>query len=132
MDLQLQNKTALVTGATEGIGLAIAQELAREGAAVTITGRARGKIQQVLNTVGNSAKAIVADLSNESGTELLFARLSRIDILVNNLGIYEPKEFVDITEDDWLRFFQVNVMSGVRLARHYLPGMLDRNWGRLI
>jgi NAD(P)-dependent dehydrogenase (short-subunit alcohol dehydrogenase family) len=132
MDLQLQNKTALVTGATGGIGLAIAQELAREGAAVTITGRAQGKIQQALDTVGNSAKAIVADLSNESGTELLFARLSRIDILVNNLGIYEPKEFVDITEDDWLRFFQVNVMSGVRLARHYLPGMLDRNWGRLI
>jgi NAD(P)-dependent dehydrogenase (short-subunit alcohol dehydrogenase family) len=132
MDLQLKNKAALVTGATAGIGLAIAQELAREGAAVTITGREQGKIERALDTIGNGAKGIVVDLSNALGTEALFARLSRVDILVNNLGIYEPKEFVDITEEDWLRFFQINVMSGVRLARHYLPGMLERNWGRLI
>ena len=132
MDLQLNNRAALVTGATAGIGLAIAQELAREGAAVTITGRAQDKIQRALDTIGNGAKGIVADLSNSPGAEPLFARLSRVDILVNNLGIYEPKEFVDITEEDWLRFFQVNVMSGVRLARQYLPGMLERNWGRLI
>jgi NAD(P)-dependent dehydrogenase (short-subunit alcohol dehydrogenase family) len=132
MDLQLNNRTALVTGATAGIGLAIAQELAREGAAVTITGRAQDKIQRALDTIGNGAKGIVADLSNAPGAEPLFARLSRVDILVNNLGIYEPKEFVDITEEDWLRFFQVNVMSGVRLARQYLPGMLEHNWGRLI
>lgn len=132
MDLQLKNKAALVTGATAGIGLAIAQELAREGAAVTITGREQGKIERALDTIGNGAKGIVVDLSNALGTEALFAGLSRVDILVNNLGIYEPKEFVDITEEDWLRFFQINVMSGVRLARHYLPGMLERNWGRLI
>ena len=132
MDLQLKNKAALVTGATAGIGLAIAQELAREGAAVTITGRAQDRIQRALDTIGNGAKGIVADLSNAPGTQPLFARLSRIDILVNNLGIYEPKEFVDITDDDWLRFFQTNVMSGVRLARQYLPGMLERDWGRLI
>jgi NAD(P)-dependent dehydrogenase (short-subunit alcohol dehydrogenase family) len=112
--------------------LAIAQGLAREGAAVTITGRAQDKIQRALDTIGDGAKGIVADLSNAPGAEPLFARLSRVDILVNNLGIYEPKEFVDITEEDWLRFFQVNVMSGVRLARQYLPGMLERNWGRLI
>jgi NAD(P)-dependent dehydrogenase (short-subunit alcohol dehydrogenase family) len=132
MDLQLQNKAALVTGATAGIGLAIAQELAREGAAVTITGRAQDRIQRALDTIGNGGKGIVADLSNLPGTEPLFAQLPRVDILVNNLGIYEPKEFVDITDEDWLRFFQVNVMSGVRLARQYLPGMLARNWGRLI
>jgi NAD(P)-dependent dehydrogenase (short-subunit alcohol dehydrogenase family) len=132
MDLQLKNKAALVTGATAGIGLAIAQELAREGAAVIITGRAQEKIQRALDTIGNGAQGAVADLTNAAGTEPLFARLSRVDILVNNLGIYEPKEFVDITDDDWLRFFQVNVMSGIRLARQYLPGMLERNWGRLI
>jgi short-subunit dehydrogenase len=132
MDLQLQNKAALVTGATAGIGLAIAQELAREGAAVIITGRAQDKIQRALDTIGNGAKGIVADLSHIAGTEPLFARLSRVDILVDNLGIYEPRAFVDIPDEDWLRFFQVNVMSGVRLARQYLPGMLARNWGRLI
>src|SRR5687768_7160099 len=132
MDLQLKNKAALVTGATAGIGLAIAQELAREGATVTITGREQGKIERALDTIGNGAKGIVVDLSNAPSTEALFAGMSRVDILVNNLGIYEPKEFVDITEEDWLQFFQINVMSGVRLARHYLPGMLERNWGRLI
>jgi NAD(P)-dependent dehydrogenase (short-subunit alcohol dehydrogenase family) len=132
MDLQLNGKNALVTGATAGIGLAIAKELAREGAAVTITGRAQDKIERALDTIGNGANGIVADLSNAPGTEPLFARLSRADILVNNLGIYEPKEFVEIADEDWLRLFQVNVMSGVRLARRYLPGMLERNWGRLL
>jgi NAD(P)-dependent dehydrogenase (short-subunit alcohol dehydrogenase family) len=132
MDLQLQNEAALVTGATAGVGLAIAQELAREGGAVIITGRAQDKIERALDAIGNGAKGIVADLSNAAGTEPLFARLSRVDILVNNLGVYEPKAFVDIPDDDWLRFFQVNVMSGVRLARHYLSGMLERNWGRLV
>jgi short-subunit dehydrogenase len=132
MDLQLKNKTALVTGATAGIGLAIAQELTREGAAVTITGRTQGKIERALAVIGGDAKGIVADLGEGSGTELLFARLRQVDILINNLGIYEPKQFVDITDEDWLRFFQVNVMSGVRLARYYLPGMVERNWGRVI
>jgi short-subunit dehydrogenase len=127
MDLQLQNKAALVTGATAGIGLAIVKELAREGAAVIITGRAPDKIQRALDTIGNGTKGIVADLSYAAGTEPLFTRLSCVDILVNNLGIYEPKEFVKIADEDWLRFFQVNVMSGVRLARQYLPGMLERN-----
>jgi NAD(P)-dependent dehydrogenase (short-subunit alcohol dehydrogenase family) len=106
--------------------------LAREGAAVIITGRAQHKIEPALDAIGNGAKGIVVDLNNTAGTEPLFARLSRVDILVNNLGIYEPKAFVDIPDEDWLRFFQVNVMSGVRLARQYLPGMLARNWGRLI
>jgi NAD(P)-dependent dehydrogenase (short-subunit alcohol dehydrogenase family) len=132
MDLQLKNRAALVTGATAGIGLAIAQELAREGAAVTITGRAQEKLQRALDTIGNGAKGILADLSNAAGTESLFARLSRVDILVNNLGIYEQKDFGDISDEDWLRIFQVNVMSGVRLARQYLPGMQQRNWGRVI
>jgi NAD(P)-dependent dehydrogenase (short-subunit alcohol dehydrogenase family) len=100
MDLQLQRKAALVTGATAGIGLAIAQELAREGAAVIITGRAPDKMQRALDTIGKGAKGVVADLSHTAGTEPLFAWLSRVDILVNNLGIYEPKAFVDVTDED--------------------------------
>lgn len=132
MDLQLQKKAALVTGATAGIGLAIAQELAREGAAVTITGRAQDKMERALGAIGDGAHGVVADLSEASGTKPLFARLPQVDILVNNLGIYEPKHFPELTDEDWLRLFQVNVMSGVRLARYYLPGMLERNWGRII
>jgi len=132
MDLQLKDKTALVTGATAGIGLAISKELARESTAVTITGRAQDKIRRALDTIGDGARGIVADLSHASGTHPVFAQLPRVDILVNNLGIYEPKPFADITDEDWLQLFQVNVMSGVRLARHYLPGMLERNWGRII
>jgi short chain dehydrogenase len=127
MDLQLQNKAALVTGATAGIGLAIAQELAREGAAVIITGRARDRIERALDAIGNGAKGIVADLSTTAGTEPLFARLSRVDILVNNLGIYEPKAFVDIPDDDWLQ--QVDQPRGnrrrgrARILREAPPGI---------
>jgi NAD(P)-dependent dehydrogenase (short-subunit alcohol dehydrogenase family) len=132
MNLELEGKTALVTGATAGIGLAIAAELAREGAVVAITGRDQAKLERALQAIGSPAKGIEADLGEASGAKKVFAALPRVDILVNNLGMYEPKAFAQITDDDWLRIFQVNVMSGVRLARHYLPGMLERNWGRIV
>lgn len=132
MDLQLENKTALVTGATAGIGLAIAQELAREGARVVITGRSQEKVDQAREAIGSRAFGVVADLTSAAGTGPVFASMPRVDILVNNLGIYEAKPFVEISDEEWLHLFQVNVMSGVRLSRHYLPGMLQRNWGRII
>lgn len=132
MDLQLENKTALVSGATGGIGLAIARELAREGARVVIVGRTQDRIDRALEGIGPRAAGVVADLTTAAGTEPVFASVPRIDILVNNLGIYESRAFVDIPDEEWLRLFQVNVMSGVRLARRYLPGMLQRNWGRII
>lgn len=132
MDLQLQDKTALISGATAGIGLAIAQELAREGASVVIVGRTRDKIDQAVAEIGSRAMGLVADLTTTAGTEPVFTAAPHVDILVNNLGIYEPKPFADISDEDWLRLFQTNVMSGVRLSRHYLPRMLQRNWGRII
>lgn len=132
MDLQLGNKTALVTGATAGIGLAIAQELAEEGARVVIVGRTQDKVDQARKVLGSRVVAVIADVTTAAGTEPVFASVPRVDILVNNLGSYEAKPFADITDDDWLNMFQVNVMSGVRLARHYLPGMLQRNQGRVI
>jgi NAD(P)-dependent dehydrogenase (short-subunit alcohol dehydrogenase family) len=132
MDLQLRGKTALVTGGTAGIGLAIASELAREGADVVIVGRAQDKIDRALQATGGRATGIVADVTSATGTEPVFSRVPRVDILVNNLGIYEPKAFVDIGDEEWLRLFEVNVLSGVRLTRHYLPAMLARNWGRVI
>ncbi len=137
MDLQLTGKTALVSGSTAGIGFAIAKELAQEGANVTINGRSSERVQ---NSVGRiqktnpkgSVSGIAADLGTISGISVLIESLPAVDILINNLGIFEPKEFSDITDADWFRFFEVNVMSGVRLARHYLPAMVHRNWGRIL
>lgn len=131
MDLKLSNKTALVTGSTGGIGLAIAKTLAEEGAAVIVTGRSAEKVEQTVQEIG-AARGIVADPATAEGAAALTSGVPSIDILVNNLGIYEAKPFVDITDADWLRFFDVNVLSGVRLARHYFPAMLERNWGRIV
>lgn len=137
MDLQLKGKTAVVTGATAGIGLAIARTLAREGAAVTITGRGRDKLDAAVNDIvaaapGATVTAVVADLSDARGAAALIEALPDADILINNLGYYEAKPFAEITDDDWMRMLDVNVMSGVRLSRHYFPRMLARNWGRVI
>jgi 3-oxoacyl-[acyl-carrier protein] reductase len=137
MDLQLKNKTALVTGSTAGIGLAIAEELSREGVSVFITGRDQIKIDDAVGKVAQAGKhsrieGIVADVSTTDGAATVFKRLPKVDILVNNLGIYEPKPFAEITDDDWLRLFNVNVMSGVRLSRYYFPLMLANGWGRVI
>lgn len=137
MDLQLSGKTALVTGATAGIGLAIARTLAREGVAVTLTGRDPNKLESAAAEIAKAAPdsrvaTILADLSSAEGAAVLIAAQPDTDILVNNLGYYEAKPFAEISDEDWLRMLDVNVMSGVRLSRHYFPRMLQRNWGRVI
>jgi len=137
MNLQLENKLALVTGSTKGIGFATAAALAREGARVIVNGRAEKSVENALTrlrTAAPSAKAegFAGDLAAENPTASLVARFPSIDILVNNLGIFEPKPFEQIPDAEWRRFFEVNVLSGVRLSRAYFPGMKQRNWGRIL
>ncbi len=131
MNLQLQGKTALITGSTAGIGLAIATALANEGAKVTVNGRTKERVDRAI-AVSGAADGIAADLGTEAGVGAVLARLPTVDILVNNLGIFEPKPFEQISDQDWSRFFEVNVLSGVRLSRHYIGPMKQRNWGRII
>ena len=132
MDLQLSGKTALITGATAGIGLAIARTLAAEGANLVIAGRSQANLDAAMTDISGNVRAVLADPATAEGAVTLTDAVPDIDILVNNLGIYESKEFGEITDDDWRHFFEVNVLSGARLSRHYLPGMLARNWGRII
>jgi NAD(P)-dependent dehydrogenase (short-subunit alcohol dehydrogenase family) len=137
MDLQLTKKTALVTGSTAGIGFAIASLLAQEGASVVVSGRSRQRVEQVVQRLRTETKnarvtGVAADLGTKEGVDLLTRDVPAVDVLVNNLGIFEPKPFAEITDEDWLRFFEVNVLSGVRLSRFYLPQMLQRNWGRVV
>jgi len=137
MNLHLENRTALVTGSTAGIGFAIAQVLAREGAHVIVNGRTQERVDSALAQIRKEAprskvEGIAADLGNRAGCDLAVSKFPSVDILVNNLGIFEPKAFEQIPDADWQRFFEVNVMSGVRLSRTYLPGMKQRNWGRII
>jgi NAD(P)-dependent dehydrogenase (short-subunit alcohol dehydrogenase family) len=131
MNLQLEGKTALVTGSTAGIGLAIATTLAQEGASVIVNGRTQARVDKAVRESG-AENGIAADLGTDSGIHTVVERFPSVDILVNNLGIFEPKPFEQITDDDWRRFFEVNVLSGVRLSRHYFAGMKQRNWGRII
>lgn len=131
MDLKLIGKTALVTGSTAGIGLAIAQALVNEGALVVVNGRTRERVDRAMETSG-AAKGIAADLGTEDGARQVIAQLPSVDILINNLGIFEPKPFAAIPDEDWRRFFEVNVLSGVRLSRHYLGAMREKNWGRIV
>jgi NAD(P)-dependent dehydrogenase (short-subunit alcohol dehydrogenase family) len=123
MNLGLEGKSALVTGSTAGIGLAIATALANEGASVIVNGRTRPS---------GAAHGIAADLGTEAGARAVIAAFPAIDILVNNLGIFEPKSFDQIPDEDWRRFFEVNVLSGVRLSRHYIGPMKQKNWGRIV
>jgi NAD(P)-dependent dehydrogenase (short-subunit alcohol dehydrogenase family) len=138
MNLKLENKTALVTGSTAGIGFAIALGLAREGARVIINGRTQKRVDKALSAIrkeilpGAKLEGIAEDLGTAAGCEALVRKLPSVDILVNNLGIFEPKPFEQIPDADWQRLFEVNVMSGVRLGRAYLPGMKERNWGRVV
>lgn len=137
MDLQLTNKTALVSGSTAGIGLAIASILAREGATVIVNGRTAERVQSAIEQIqrtGSNAnlQGIVADLSTLEGAEQVFSQVSEVDILINNLGIFAAKSFQQTTDAEWMEIFETNVMSGVRLSRRYLPSMLEKNWGRVI
>lgn len=137
MDLQLRGKRAIVTAGTAGIGYAIAESLAREGAEVFITGRseeALKKAKELEGVAGATGRVtgIIADLAEATGAATLFRRVPDADILVNNLGIYEAKPFESITDEDWLHIFQVNVLSGIRTSRNYLSKMLAKNWGRII
>lgn len=132
MNLQLENKTALITGSTKGIGFAIAQALAREGARVIVNGRSAESAQAAAQRLGPGARGVAADLSTAAGCAALVAAAGPVDILVNNAGIFEPKPFAEIPDADWEKFYQVNVMSGVRLTRAFFPGMLQRNWGRVV
>jgi NAD(P)-dependent dehydrogenase (short-subunit alcohol dehydrogenase family) len=137
MDLQFRGRRALVTGSTAGIGFAIAVGLAREGAQVIVNGRTRERVQQAVQeiraqTISADLKEFAGDLSKPEAIEQLIHNFPDVDILINNLGIFEPKNFPDITDHDWERLWQTNVMSGVRLSRHYLPRMLQVNWGRII
>ncbi len=136
MDLKLKDKTALVTGSTAGIGLEIARALAVEGAKVFVAGRTQAKLDEAVADIrasgGTNVSGVLADAATAEGAQALLKAVPAVDILVNNLGIYEMKAFADITDADWLHLFEVNVMSGVRLSRGYFPGMLERNWGRVI
>jgi NAD(P)-dependent dehydrogenase (short-subunit alcohol dehydrogenase family) len=137
MDFGLKGKGALVTGSTAGIGFATARALAAEGAHVTVNGRTEARVRDAverlqLDVPGAHVDGIAADLGSSAGCAALLSRLPEVDVLVNNLGIFEPRSFEQITDEDWLRFFEVNVLSGVRLARHYVRGMRARDWGRIV
>lgn len=136
MDLQLTGKRALITGSTAGIGYAIAVSLAREGAKVILNGRTQAGVDQALDSLLGDTGVLATGYAGDLGTAEACAELAAlhpdVDILVNNLGIFEAKPFEDIADADWLRFFEVNVMAGVRLARAYLPAMRRRNWGRIV
>jgi len=137
MDLGLKGKTTVVTGSTAGIGFAIAAAFAAESAKVIINGRTQARVTTALENIRQRIKVadvrgIPADLGTAQGVAAFLQQAPEADILVNNLGIFEIKPFQEIPDSDWLRFFEVNVLSGVRLSRHYLPGMLRKNWGRVI
>jgi len=132
MDLQLEGKTALVTGSTAGIGLAIAKVLAREGAAVIVNGRSEERVAEAIRQIPQLARGFAGDLSEPGVIAKLTGEFPNVDILINNMGIFFPRPFAEISDEDWTRIWEANVMSGVRLSRHYFPGMLARNWGRVI
>jgi len=137
MDLGLRGKTAVVSGSTAGIGFAIAAALAAEGAHVVINGRTEARVNSAMEQIakrvaGAQLRGVAGDLGTLAGVEAFLKKVPEADIVVNNLGIFEAKPFLEIPDSDWLRFFEVNVLSGVRLSRHFLPGMLKKKWGRVI
>ncbi len=137
MEFGLKGKRVVVSGSTAGIGFAIAAALAAEGAQVIVNGRTETRVSAAVESIRQRVKnadvrGIPADLGTAQGVAAFLQQVPEADILVNNLGIFEPKPFLEIPDSDWLRFFEVNVLSGVRLSRRYLPGMLEKNWGRVI
>jgi NAD(P)-dependent dehydrogenase (short-subunit alcohol dehydrogenase family) len=137
MDLQLKDKTVFISGSTQGIGFAAAKLLLREGATVTINGRSKDKLDKAVKELKElvpnaNVNGIAADFSKKSEVENLLNELPEVDILINNVAIFEPKAFAEISDEDWQKFYEVNVLSGIRLSRHYFPKMLTQNWGRII
>ena len=137
MDLQIGGKRALITGSTAGIGFAIAKALAKEGVSVIINGRTGPRVDAAIAklaqaNVRGKVDGLPLDLGTVEGAQEAIRRFPDVDILVNNLGIFEVKPFEQITDSEWMRFFEINVLSGVRLSRHYLPRMIERNWGRIV
>jgi NAD(P)-dependent dehydrogenase (short-subunit alcohol dehydrogenase family) len=137
MDLHLEGKKALVTGSTAGIGFATARALAAEAASVIVNGRGQERVDAAIRKIqelhpGANVSGVAGDVSNAAGCAKLIQAITEIDILVNNMGIFEPKPFEKIPDEDWMRFFEANVLSGVRLSRHYLSGMREKNWGRIL
>lgn len=135
MDFGLKDKVALVTGSTTGIGFAIAKALAQEGATVYINGRSKERVQAAIDKINPAEGKLLPapfDLAGGGGSNRLIEAIPSLDILINNLGIYEVKPFEEITDEDWLRFFNINVLSNIRLCRHYFPLMKLKNWGRII
>ena len=137
MKIDLSGNTALVTGSTTGIGHAIARGLVAAGADVTLNGRTQAKVDSAIAAIaravpGAKVRGVAASVATVEGCNTLVTALPEVDILINNAGIFEPKDFFETPDDDWTRFFEVNVMSGVRLSRAYMPGMLKRNWGRIV
>jgi len=137
MDLKLSGKKALVSGSTAGIGYAIAERFLAEGASVIINGRTEESVIKAISSLKASypkgtVSAVAADLSKVEDVNRLFIEVPEVDILINNAGIFEPKAFIDIPDEDWFRLFEINVMSGIRLSRFYFPKMIHKNWGRII
>jgi NAD(P)-dependent dehydrogenase (short-subunit alcohol dehydrogenase family) len=137
MNLALQNKTALVTGSTAGIGLAIAKGLAAEGVRVIVNGRTQSRIEEAIASIKKDfpeaeVRGVVADFSDQASIDQLLQEVPAVDILVNNVGIFKPVNFTEITDEDWQQMLDVNVMSGVRLSRHYFSKMIEQNWGRIL
>lgn len=137
MDLKINDKTVLITGSTLGIGFASAKKLIEEGASVYINGKSELNLSNALKRIkkeypNGNIFGVLADLSTQEGCNKLIKEVPRVDVLINNLGIFEPKEFSEITDDDWFEMFNTNVMSGVRLSRYYFPLMLEQDWGRII
>jgi NAD(P)-dependent dehydrogenase (short-subunit alcohol dehydrogenase family) len=137
MNIDLSGKRAIVSGSTAGIGFAIASGLARSGADVVINGRSEKSVQAAIARIAKEGprgrvEGVAADLGTAEGVARFIGRVADTDVLVNNLGIFEPNPFGQIPDTDWQRFFEINVMSGVRLSRHYLPKMVARNWGRVV
>lgn len=132
MNLDLSGKTALVTGSTEGIGFAVAVGLAEAGATVIVNGRTRQKVDAAVARIGGSTRGVAADLGTPEGCADLLAAEPCADVVISNLGIFQPTDFFEADDATWDRHWQINVMAGVRLARAYLPGMAERRWGRFI